>query len=710
MALYGAQNRMAASASKRGSSKENVVNKRMRQEASSHARSSEPSGRASSPRRRVVSSSSDSDNGSHPLPRARHMRQVSEAEDSSRRLAPSRNSTRYDDDDGGRSSTDGGESDEIEGIVERMLATSASARGSAAQLKMLWGIYDRNRKLHSKYSRLAEKAADEMHRATKNIYRIVSSQYASADPPSEKAQKAEFDSVLESAAPVAPQHPSKHPTAKGGGDIRSQLNSGPRANTRIDSMSPPPPPLPLPPSSDMLSTHGRLSRSEIGSGSDHAIDSVMESGRIQPRRLRAATPTTDTHSLSALPAHDSPVLGGTAAKMQKLVGQISADDQADQPASLIGTSSSAERPFQYMTTLRTAFKLKPREAFVCSFEGMSQQSVVSYGMEPTVKFWNPDGQYVNLQLREMQLGMDYVEQMVQLSPSLLALLSGASKQSLSKAAGGQISFLSLRRPIKREILNMHPIQHWGANSPHDGPVSSIQAMPGITLDGPDQAMLLSGGMRDKQVFVQQLELSDGQVTNTLLTHKIQCNFTTRVSSMCYAHTRRYVVSGAENGRLCFNDVCSGKLVGAYGTKQRLAIGSLSVCPTDGNLIMAHCSSKDQQIQIFDMRQAHSNTRPVLVLGKSLERTQSRYSRPAWHPDGRLVFCPLQRSSNEGMVSKNIVCWDTRFVDCSREVAGTCDAHKSSVYSVAFAKIQSTGSSVMVTTATDYNIGFTTFRV
>ncbi|KAJ1726515.1 hypothetical protein LPJ61_005134, partial [Coemansia biformis] len=375
------------------------------------------------------------------------------------------------------------------------------------------------------------------------------------------------------------------------------------------------------------------------------------------------------------------------------------------------SNNKAARPFQFATTLRSAFRLKPRAAFACHFEGMEETVSVAYGMDGTVQLWDPQAREQIQVLTKDQLGVDFAEHMTQATPSLLAAVSGARSTACSLENQGRLMFIG-RKPlsVRRENISLGAAQHWHAPA-HDGFVSVVEGMMGGRAGGDhERGMMVSGGVSDRKVLVWSLRVSGSQVTKADVVQQMQTRHGSRVTALCYEPCYARVLSGSESGRISINDAETGQSATTAGSDDRLqnrVIGSIAICPTSPHLVMASCAQPGSQIRIMDMRQRQSVAQPALAFGLDTGRTQSRYARPAWHPAGGLVFCPFRCGlSGDGVVA----IWDTRYARCADDAPQTYQPHKATVWSVSFAGQDRAGKTTMVTVSGDHNIGFTDFRI
>ncbi|KAJ2746790.1 hypothetical protein H4S06_005193, partial [Coemansia sp. BCRC 34490] len=309
-----------------------------------------------------------------------------------------------------------------------------------------------------------------------------------------------------------------------------------------------------------------------------------------------------------------------------------------------------------------SFKLKPRAATVCTFDGLSGQTAVAYGFDGALQFWDPGTRIKLLSIEKEELGMDLVDHVSQLTPSLVVALAGGSTTKGQYENRGSIALLSKKRHAKQDILSFGPPAHC-TDSPHTGDISVVEGMPDCRGINNSTALMLSGGESDRSVYMWKIGLSDrGAVAGVQHAQKMNTHHTTRISALCYVPLREYTISGADGiGRINVNDTETGQLVVDNDHNEcGGGIGSISICPTDGNLAMVCCTAKGKQIQIFDLRQSLSTIKPALFLGKGEGFRNSRYIRPAWHPDGRLVFCPLNEDKAKASDNGTVFIWDTRY--------------------------------------------------
>ncbi|KAJ1664340.1 hypothetical protein EV178_004145 [Coemansia sp. RSA 1646] len=384
---------------------------------------------------------------------------------------------------------------------------------------------------------------------------------------------------------------------------------------------------------------------------------------------------------------------------------------------------SAEKPiqaFQFSTQTIKAFQLKPRAATVCTFDGMSGQTAVAYGFDGTVQFWDPSTREQLLSIGKEDLQMDMVDKVSQLTPSLIAVLAGGSAKGGVYDNKGSIALLSKERQLEPNTLQFRPPAYC-TDSPHSGEISVVEGMPGFGGNNDDNrnnnpAFMLSGGEADKGVYMWAIGLSEqGAVTAIQQTHKMKTRHTTRITALCYEPFKGYAISGADgNGRINVNNVETGKLVVDNDHRQcGGGIGGISICPVDANLAMVCCTTKGKQVQIFDLRQSLSVLKPALLLGKDEGFRNSRYIRSAWHPDGRLVFCPLNEEGTKASGSGTVFIWDVRYVRCQEEEPQTYNPHSGSIWSACFARPSQTAESnnpMLVTVSSDRKIAFTDFSI
>ncbi|KAJ2394913.1 hypothetical protein GGI23_004506 [Coemansia sp. RSA 2559] len=241
-------------------------------------------------------------------------------------------------------------------------------------------------------------------------------------------------------------------------------------------------------------------------------------------------------------------------------------------------------------------------------------------------------------------------------------------------------------------------------------------MPACSRNDNNTALMLSGGEFDKSVYMWTIGLSGhGAAVDIKQTQKMKTQHTTRITALCYEPFRGYTISGADGiGRINVNNTETGGLV--VDNDHRLCgggIGSMSICPIDSNLVMACCAAKGKQVQIFDLRQSMSTLKPALSLGKDEGVRNSRYIRSAWHPGGRLIFCPLNEEGTRASGSGTVYIWDVRYVRCQEEEPQTLNPHNGSIWSACFAQPSQNADSdkpILVTVSSDHNIAFTNFSI
>ncbi|KAJ1934232.1 hypothetical protein GGF37_006443, partial [Kickxella alabastrina] len=383
-----------------------------------------------------------------------------------------------------------GESDEIKGVIEGMLASAIHGQGSDAQMRVLWDVYEHNRKLHRKYTRLAERAADEMHHAAKAMFQLFG---ARLDVDRPEAQQRSLQS---------PARSDYHYDRHGGADSRSISPSDAVAAGPAQKM-PPRRIVAYEPQAGPNSYFGDDNDDEDDEDDEDIVEEVVQHDKMVPHLARRAH-TTALGARSPLNAcadrprrrSDAPEADADAGSLRCLRSRDTCIAGEDTVSGIM-SRESAIRPYQFATTLHPAFKLKPREAFPCSFKGLPQQMVVAYGMDRSVMFWNPQTRMLEKRIGEDQLEMDFVEHMAQLSPSLLALVSGMRKPAITDFPAGKISLLALARQPRQGSLNIRSVQRWCDDSPHDSPVSVVQGLPGADTGHHSRAFMLSGGSNDK---------------------------------------------------------------------------------------------------------------------------------------------------------------------------------------------------------------------
>ncbi|KAJ2616120.1 hypothetical protein H4S08_000933 [Coemansia sp. RSA 1365] len=369
----------------------------------------------------------------------------------------------------------------------------------------------------------------------------------------------------------------------------------------------------------------------------------------------------------------------------------------------IKSSDKATRPFQFNTSLYSAFQRKPRAALICQFKDADYPMAVAYGMDGTVQIWDPHQQQRNQMLMTSVLGMDFPEHMTQVTPSLLAAVAGVRSTADSLGGQGRLVFLSQHDATQKSNEWLGDAQHWDS-SPHKGPISVVEGMAGQSTR--DRSMLLTGGLRDHKVFVWSLEMNCSRVAAVASTRQLRTHHSSRIGALCFEHNRGYVLSGSDSGRIGMNDAETGKDLGGHMPQGRpsSAVGNIVACPANPNLMMISYAATDRQLRIVDLRQRLAFAYPVLALGQHRERTQSRYIRPTWHPDSGLIFYPIHQGSSDTSSDGTVAIWDTRYAGCSETAPQMNQLHKQAVWSVGFSK------NTMVSVSGDYNIGFTTFRI
>ncbi|KAJ2796934.1 hypothetical protein H4R21_004521, partial [Coemansia helicoidea] len=376
-------------------------------------------------------------------------------------------------------------------------------------------------------------------------------------------------------------------------------------------------------------------------------------------------------------------------------------------------NSKAVRPFQFSTTLYNAFRRKPRGAFVCQFEGMDEPTAVAYGMDGTVQLWDPQTRQPIQALDSADLGVDFTEHLVQVTPSLLAAVTGARSTRKSPKNDGRLMFFGQRPPPGRlDAARLGSPQLWPA-APQDEPLSVVEGMMGGRADrGPGRGMMVTANARDRKVLIWSLQTSGSRVTEANVVHRMSTDHGSRVTALCYDPRHARVLSGSESGRFYVNDAETGKSASACSEDRvpGCVIGQIIMCPTSPHLAMLSCAQTDKQLRIMDLRQRQSVSWPALTLGVSTEGTQSRYQRPAWHPDGGLVFYPLRPGASDTPGDGPVAIWDTRYARCAAEAPQTYQVHKSGVWSASLVSQRGTGKCTMITVGGDHCIGFTDLRV
>ncbi|KAJ2742916.1 hypothetical protein GGI20_004136 [Coemansia sp. BCRC 34301] len=343
------------------------------------------------------------------------------------------------------------------------------------------------------------------------------------------------------------------------------------------------------------------------------------------------------------------------------------------------SSSCAARAYPFSTVRKKAFQLKPRAAFACSIGGEVEPKIVAYGLDGTVQIWNPYTQTGEAALLRDDLGFDHVEDMAQLNPHILAGVPKVVAGEACTPSLPSIVFVGLDPPLpgSQSRVSMK-VQYW-MQSPHEGQISAILGVPRLRQGHSSRAFLLTGGIKDKDVYLWSVQTDGARVTRTLETRKMRANHTARISALCHDHISNNVIAGAMNGRISVNDIESGRLVAASGQPSHPAIGSATLCPTNPNVLMVNYASKGEQVRIFDLRQGITWARPAIALGIDTPRTQSRYSRPAWHPAGGLVVYPYRDGTTAAPNDGLVAIWDTRYTRCNEETPQIYNPHKESIW-------------------------------
>ncbi|PIA18458.1 hypothetical protein COEREDRAFT_85418 [Coemansia reversa NRRL 1564] len=506
----------------------------------------------------------------------------------------------------------------------------------------IWAEYERHRRSYQKYMKLAGEAFEEMNRAARHLSQTTSLQRT-------------------------PQSPSTSPALSKHNDYDSQSTSSvvsAKESTQNQS-------LPMAPVQSQSLTR-RHANTEL----------------IHPMRDQISTKRTSTHEKYKVP------LSSDASKKE-------AGFDVDPTA--IKSNDRATRPFQFNTSLYSAFQRKPRAALICQFKNADYPMAVAYGMDGSVQIWDPHQQQRKQMLMTSALGMDFPEHMAQVTPSLLAAVAGVRSTADSLGGQGRLVFLSQHDATRQSNEWLGDAQHWDS-PPHKGPLSVVEGMAGQSTHG--RGMLLTGGLRDHKVFVWSLEMNGSKVAAATTTQQLRTHHSSRIGALCFEQNRGYVLSGSDSGRVGMNDAETGKDLGGHMPQGRPsnAVGNIVACPANPNLMMISYAATDRQLRIVDLRQRLAFVYPVLVLGQHRERTQSRYIRPTWHPDSGLIFYPIHQGSSDTSSDGTVAIWDTRYAGCSETAPQISQLHKQAVWSVGFSK------NTMVSVGGDYNIGFTTFRI
>ncbi|KAJ1849790.1 hypothetical protein LPJ70_000243 [Coemansia sp. RSA 2708] len=377
---------------------------------------------------------------------------------------------------------------------------------------------------------------------------------------------------------------------------------------------------------------------------------------------------------------------------------------------ILGLDNPAQ-PYRFATRLLDAFKLKPRAALTCHFEGADSGLSVAYGMDGTVQLWSPRERRLLQRMGSSALGADFVEHLTQVLPSLLVAVSGERSKPDSLRNSGQLVFLNQAAPDHSGHPQLQGAQQLGLPVDMDR-IAVAEGMPGALASDHDRGLLLTGGVRDRKVLIWSLQKTGDRVTAVKKQQLIKTRHTSRISALCYEPFHNYVLSGSDSGRVNVNCAETGREITVDSGEKVVpnVIGKLAVCPTDSNLVLASMGTTKDQLRLFDIREKLSIQRPALVLGQQRERTQSRYIRPAWHPNGNLIFYPFLRGSSEMSSDGMVAIWDVRYRRCADDAPQVYHPHKAGVWSVSFVESRNAGQQTMVTVGNDHCIGFTEFLV
>ncbi|KAJ2357085.1 hypothetical protein IWW50_001925 [Coemansia erecta] len=368
------------------------------------------------------------------------------------------------------------------------------------------------------------------------------------------------------------------------------------------------------------------------------------------------------------------------------------------------------RPYQFTTRRLDAFKLKPRAALTCKFEGSDSEVSVAYGMDGTVQLWSPKEKRLLQKLDSSTLGMDFAEHLTQVTPSLLVAVSGERTKLGSLRNPGQLFFLNQAASGSSAYPRLQNAEQLNV-LPESDLISVAEGMVGANTHE-DSGLLLTGGQRDRKVYIWALDKSEGRVTAVEKRLLVKTRHTSRISALCYEPFHNFVLSGSDSGRVNIGCAETGREITVDNGEKvpPNVVGKLLVCPTNPNLVLASIGATKDQMRIFDIRGKLSIQRPALVLGQQRERTQSRYLRPAWHPHGDLIFYPFLRGSTETSHEGMVAIWDVRFKRCADTAPQVFHPHKEDVWSVNFAESSNANQHTMVTVSTDRSIGFTDFML
>ncbi|KAJ1797757.1 hypothetical protein LPJ75_006987, partial [Coemansia sp. RSA 2598] len=252
----------------------------------------------------------------------------------------------------------GSESDKIESVIETIMTNAAD--NVQARISRLRGVYDRNRRLHRKYRRLAEMASDEMHSATRAIFQLLEAQ---------------------GEAPIG-------------------------------------------------SLPANAYREPVERAADEYANTDSTRARDMPRNTRPVDPLSRTAPVSIeksfFRTNATATLQGSGSKGDNSSDDSDSDSKEDEGVALVGdlglrSRPTAVHPYQFNTQLQSAFKRKPREAFVCTLPGMQQQAILAYGLDGSVQFWDPQEQTRIKYLDDDYFDIEFAQQIIQVSPSAFAL-------------------------------------------------------------------------------------------------------------------------------------------------------------------------------------------------------------------------------------------------------------------------------------------------
>ncbi|KAJ2056440.1 hypothetical protein GGI17_006187 [Coemansia sp. S146] len=545
------------------------------------------------------------------------------------------------------SDSDSGSDSEPSSADSMMDMLLASQDRGPQHMEKLQAAYKKHRRLYLKHTKLAAKAADAMHLATRMLARALDAQPSSGGDSSASASQSPG---AQRQAPI-PAH----------GDADEHIyESDGASNCSVKS-----------------------EQHTMGSSSETCI----ASGTVPPTSCSIIN-TVDRGTVSAWSA------------VRKLPGP--SDEKA------LMASNSALRAYQFSTRRHKAFQLKPRAAFTCLVGGEAEQKVVAYGMDGAVHIWNPHTQVSEASLTRTDLGIEYLEDMAQISSDILAGVPKVVSADSRASSMPDIVFIGLCPPLANSRSKVAMKAQPRVQSPHEGQISVVSGMGYSPQRHSSRAFLLTGGTKDKDVYMWSLETYGAHVVKTLATQKMRSGHTTRITALCHEPISNSVIAGAANGRVSVNDVESGKLLMSSGQLSQCAIGSTTLCPTNTNVLLTSCASKSEQVRIYDLRQGISWAKPAIMLGVKTPRTQSRYSRSAWHPDGGLVMYPFRGGTSESPEDGLVAIWDTRYAQCDAEEPQLFSPHSDTVWSICFADAQGSRKPTMVTVSSDHCLGFTTF--